>query len=104
MFERNKDLNARVAALEQALDSQEPRLKQVERRWVHDAPVPGRERSEPSERHPVSEPSIIWQFLSILEDWGLIKLYHQRISFERGMFQIGFPFVSDNIVYLIVVF
>ncbi|MFH0836429.1 MAG: hypothetical protein V1834_04685 [Candidatus Micrarchaeota archaeon] len=103
MMTEKAALEARVAALEQALQTQAPRLAAVERKWVKDAPIPGRERRDMSAKHPVNEPTIVFQFLSILEDWGLIKLYHTRVPFERAMFEVGFV-VPDAVVYMIVIF
>lgn len=97
-------LESRVAALERALQKQEPRVHQLERTvLVKDAAVPKRERSEDSPRHPVSEPSLTFQFLSILEDWGLVNLYFKRVPFEKAMFEVGF-IVPDNVIYLAVAF
>ena len=98
------DLEGRVSALERALQRQGPKVSQLERTiLVKDAPIPKRNRSEPSARHPVKEPSLIMQGLSILEDWGLISLYYNRVPFGKAMFEVGF-IVPDNVIYLAVAF
>ena len=47
-------------------------------------------------------PSIPLQFMSLLEDAGVVNIAHRNSTFEQGMFGASIPFIPDRVVDLII--